>query len=52
MSGASQVGRRGEHGFERQVVHDVDGRDAIPLGEGAVHDLAGGDNGHRAGFSS
>jgi hypothetical protein len=41
---ASSIGG-GEDGFERQVVDDVDGRNAVAFGKGSIDDLLGGYDG-------
>jgi hypothetical protein len=42
----------GEDGVDGQVVQDVEGRDAVPVGEGAVEDLLRAHDRHRASSSS
>ena len=42
-----ELGRGGQHGLEREVVDDVDRRDAVTLGERVVEDLTHLHHGHR-----
>ena len=46
--GGAQLDRGGEHGLQREVVHDVERRDTVPIAERAVEDLSHRNDGHVA----